>query len=135
MEFFILNPVAVISVTQSPDGMLTPALLCCPQISSGYFTWTDGPPTLSNVDIRIPFGECHTLLRLEVFLLSPGSSLCLSGKLTMIVGQVGSGKSSLLLAALGEMQRVSGTLTWNRSVSSLCNSQLSFLKLTLGFSG
>ncbi|XP_030280545.1 ATP-binding cassette sub-family C member 8 isoform X3 [Sparus aurata] len=62
----------------------------CIKINSGYFTWTDGPPTLSNVDIRIPFG-----------------------KLTMIVGQVGCGKSSLLLAALGEMQRVSGTVTWN----------------------
>lgn len=36
----------------------------------------------------------------------------------MIVGQVGCGKSSLLLAALGEMQRVSGTVTWNRSVAS-----------------
>uniref|UniRef100_A0A665UJ03 ATP-binding cassette, sub-family C (CFTR/MRP), member 8 n=1 Tax=Echeneis naucrates TaxID=173247 RepID=A0A665UJ03_ECHNA len=64
-------------------------------ISSGYFTWTDGLPTLCNVDIRIPFG-----------------------KLTMIVGQVGCGKSSLLLAALGEMQRVSGTVVWNRSVKS-----------------
>lgn len=32
----------------------------------------------------------------------------------MIVGQVGCGKSSLLLAALGEMQRVSGTVIWNR---------------------
>uniref|UniRef100_A0A8C7MYQ5 ATP-binding cassette, sub-family C (CFTR/MRP), member 8 n=1 Tax=Oncorhynchus kisutch TaxID=8019 RepID=A0A8C7MYQ5_ONCKI len=53
---------------------------------SGYFTWTDGPPTLSNIDIKVPFGQ-----------------------LTMIVGQVGCGKSSLLLAALGEMQRVSGT--------------------------
>ncbi|XP_024909579.1 ATP-binding cassette sub-family C member 8 isoform X3 [Cynoglossus semilaevis] len=62
----------------------------CIKITSGYFTWTDGPATLSNVDIRIPFG-----------------------KLTMIVGQVGCGKSSLLLAALGEMQRVSGTVTWN----------------------
>ncbi|XP_039664156.1 ATP-binding cassette sub-family C member 8 isoform X3 [Perca fluviatilis] len=62
----------------------------CIKITSGYFTWTDGPPTLSNVDIKIPFG-----------------------KLTMIVGQVGCGKSSLLLAALGEMQRVSGTVTWN----------------------
>uniref|UniRef100_A0A8C4DIK6 ATP-binding cassette, sub-family C (CFTR/MRP), member 8 n=1 Tax=Dicentrarchus labrax TaxID=13489 RepID=A0A8C4DIK6_DICLA len=64
-------------------------------VSSGYFTWTDGPPTLSNVDIKIPIG-----------------------KLTMIVGQVGCGKSSLLLAALGEMQKVSGTVTWNRSVTS-----------------
>uniref|UniRef100_A0A8C6Q247 ATP-binding cassette, sub-family C (CFTR/MRP), member 8 n=1 Tax=Nothobranchius furzeri TaxID=105023 RepID=A0A8C6Q247_NOTFU len=64
------------------------------QITGGYFTWTDGPPTLSNVDIKIPFG-----------------------KLTMIVGQVGCGKSSLLLAALGEMQRISGTVIWNRSAS------------------
>ncbi|XP_029289597.1 ATP-binding cassette sub-family C member 8 [Cottoperca gobio] len=62
----------------------------CIKITSGYFTWTDGPPTLSNVDIKIPFG-----------------------KLTMIVGQVGCGKSSLLLAALGEMQRVSGAVHWN----------------------
>ncbi|XP_051915981.1 ATP-binding cassette sub-family C member 8 isoform X3 [Hippocampus zosterae] len=62
----------------------------CIKICSGYFTWTDGPPTLANVDIVVPFG-----------------------KLTMIVGQVGCGKSSLLLAALGEMQRVSGTITWN----------------------
>ncbi|XP_053175737.1 ATP-binding cassette sub-family C member 8 isoform X2 [Scomber japonicus] len=62
----------------------------CIKIISGYFTWTDGPPTLSNVDIKIPFG-----------------------KLTMIVGQVGCGKSSLLLAALGEMQRISGSVIWN----------------------
>uniref|UniRef100_A0A4W5L124 ATP-binding cassette, sub-family C (CFTR/MRP), member 8 n=1 Tax=Hucho hucho TaxID=62062 RepID=A0A4W5L124_9TELE len=66
------------------------------QITSGYFTWTDGPPTLSNVDIKVPFGQ-----------------------LTMIVGQVGCGKSSLLLAALGEMQRVSGTVTWNRKRGSV----------------
>ncbi|XP_061628449.1 ATP-binding cassette sub-family C member 8 isoform X3 [Phyllopteryx taeniolatus] len=62
----------------------------CIKICSGYFTWTDGPPTLADVDIVVPFG-----------------------KLTMIVGQVGCGKSSLLLAALGEMQRASGTVTWN----------------------
>ncbi|KAJ8249104.1 hypothetical protein GJAV_G00231210 [Gymnothorax javanicus] len=62
----------------------------CIKIVSGYFTWTDGPPTLSNVDIKIPFGQ-----------------------LTMIVGQVGCGKSSLLLAALGEMQKISGSVTWN----------------------
>nr|XP_023698016.1 ATP-binding cassette sub-family C member 8 isoform X2 [Paramormyrops kingsleyae] len=62
----------------------------CIKIVSGYFTWTDGPPTLSNIDIKIPFGQ-----------------------LTMIVGQVGCGKSSLLLAALGEMQKISGTITWN----------------------
>ncbi|XP_051546145.1 ATP-binding cassette sub-family C member 8-like isoform X1 [Myxocyprinus asiaticus] len=63
----------------------------CIKITNGYFSWTDGTPMLSNVDIRIPFGQ-----------------------LTMIVGQVGCGKSSLLLAALGEMQKISGTVIWNR---------------------
>lgn len=37
-----------------------------------------------------------------------------AGQLTMIVGQVGCGKSSLLLATLGEMQKVSGGVFWNR---------------------
>uniref|UniRef100_A0A8C2CA47 ATP-binding cassette, sub-family C (CFTR/MRP), member 8 n=1 Tax=Cyprinus carpio TaxID=7962 RepID=A0A8C2CA47_CYPCA len=64
--------------------------LCPFQITNGYFSWTDGTPTLSNVNIKIPFGQ-----------------------LTMIVGQVGCGKSSLLLAALGEMQKISGTVIWN----------------------
>ncbi|XP_028651951.1 ATP-binding cassette sub-family C member 8 isoform X4 [Erpetoichthys calabaricus] len=63
----------------------------CIKITNGYFTWTpDGSPTLSNIDIRIPHGQ-----------------------LTMIVGQVGCGKSSLLLAALGEMQKISGNVYWN----------------------
>nr|AYM45166.1 ATP-binding cassette subfamily C member 8a [Carassius auratus] len=62
----------------------------CIKITNGYFSWTDGPPTLSNVNIKIPFGQ-----------------------LTMIVGQVGCGKSSLLLAALGEMQKIFGTVIWN----------------------
>lgn len=119
MDVFIPKSVPAISGTQSSGGMLTPAVFCCAQISSGYFTWTDGPPTLSNVDIRIPFGECQTVLELRglpaVTRLLP---LCLPGKLTMIVGQVGSGKSSLLLATLGEMQRISGAVTWNRSGSS-----------------
>ncbi|XP_011944054.1 PREDICTED: ATP-binding cassette sub-family C member 8 isoform X6 [Cercocebus atys] len=66
----------------------------CVQITGGYFTWTpDGIPTLSNITIRIPRGQ-----------------------LTMIVGQVGCGKSSLLLAALGEMQKVSGAVFWCSSL-------------------
>ncbi|XP_017558268.2 ATP-binding cassette sub-family C member 8 isoform X2 [Pygocentrus nattereri] len=63
----------------------------CIKIVNGYFTWTPGCPTLTNIDIKVPFGQ-----------------------LTMIVGQVGCGKSSLLLAALGEMQKISGSVTWNR---------------------
>uniref|UniRef100_A0A4X2KDC7 ATP binding cassette subfamily C member 8 n=1 Tax=Vombatus ursinus TaxID=29139 RepID=A0A4X2KDC7_VOMUR len=64
----------------------------CVRITGGFFTWTsDGVPTLSNIAIRIP-----------------------QGQLTMIVGQVGCGKSSLLLATLGEMQKISGEISWNR---------------------
>ncbi|XP_077309834.1 ATP-binding cassette sub-family C member 8 isoform X2 [Lithobates pipiens] len=64
------------------------------KISNGFFTWTlDGSPTLSNIDIRIP-----------------------EGQLTMIVGQVGCGKSSLLLATLGEMNKISGDVSWNSNV-------------------
>nr|XP_019602169.1 PREDICTED: ATP-binding cassette sub-family C member 8 isoform X4 [Rhinolophus sinicus] len=67
---------------------------CCVQIIGGFFTWTpDGLPTLSNITIRIPRGQ-----------------------LTMIVGQVGCGKSSLLLATLGEMQKISGAVFWNSSL-------------------
>ncbi|MEE6499452.1 hypothetical protein FKM82_003458 [Ascaphus truei] len=66
----------------------------CIKITNGFFTWNpDGSPTLSNIDIRIP-----------------------QGQLTMIVGQVGCGKSSLLLATLGEMQKTSGDVYWNSSV-------------------
>ncbi|XP_044126362.1 ATP-binding cassette sub-family C member 8-like [Bufo gargarizans] len=60
-------------------------------VSSGFFTWTpEGTPALSSIDIRIPRGQ-----------------------LTMIVGQVGCGKSSLLMATLGEMHKISGDVFWN----------------------
>ncbi|TRY89266.1 hypothetical protein DNTS_031839 [Danionella cerebrum] len=62
----------------------------CIQIQRGQFAWTQGSPTLTDISITVPFGQ-----------------------LTMIVGQVGCGKSSLLLAALGEMQKISGSITWN----------------------
>uniref|UniRef100_A0A8C0FGW7 ATP binding cassette subfamily C member 8 n=1 Tax=Bubo bubo TaxID=30461 RepID=A0A8C0FGW7_BUBBB len=66
-------------------------------ITNGFFTWTpEGPPALSNIDIRIP-----------------------QGQLTMIVGQVGCGKSSLLLAILGEMQKISGNIFWSRKRGSV----------------
>ncbi|XP_038262386.1 ATP-binding cassette sub-family C member 8 isoform X1 [Dermochelys coriacea] len=66
----------------------------CVKITNGFFTWTpEGSAALSNIDIRIP-----------------------QGQLTMIVGQVGCGKSSLLLATLGEMQKTSGNIFWNSSI-------------------
>ncbi|KAM8974245.1 ATP-binding cassette sub-family C member 9 isoform 2-T2 [Pelodytes ibericus] len=60
------------------------------KVYNGYFSWGSGLATLSNIDIQIP-----------------------TGHLTMIVGQVGCGKSSLLLAILGEMQTLEGRVCWS----------------------
>ncbi|XP_071961483.1 ATP-binding cassette sub-family C member 9-like [Antedon mediterranea] len=63
------------------------------RIKDGNFCWDldTSIPCISDINIEIP-----------------------SGKLTIIVGQVGSGKSSLLAAALGEMRTISGDVTWSR---------------------
>ncbi|XP_069484546.1 ATP-binding cassette sub-family C member 9 isoform X2 [Ambystoma mexicanum] len=61
------------------------------KVCNGYFSWGSSLATLSNIDIRIP-----------------------TGQLTMIVGQVGCGKSSLLLAILGEMQALQGKVFWSK---------------------
>ncbi|XP_061617286.1 ATP-binding cassette sub-family C member 9 isoform X1 [Phyllopteryx taeniolatus] len=61
------------------------------KVSNGCFTWGSNLSTLTDINIRIP-----------------------TGQLTMIVGQVGCGKSSLLLAMLGEMQSISGRVHWSK---------------------
>ncbi|KAK2859114.1 hypothetical protein Q5P01_003734 [Channa striata] len=61
------------------------------KVSNGFFTWGSNLSTLSDINIRIP-----------------------TGQLTMIVGQVGCGKSSLLLAMLGEMQTIEGRVCWSK---------------------
>ncbi|CAJ1054606.1 ATP-binding cassette sub-family C member 9 isoform X4 [Xyrichtys novacula] len=61
------------------------------KVTNGFFTWGSNLSTLSDINIRIP-----------------------TGQLTMIVGQVGCGKSSLLLAMLGEMQTIDGRVHWSK---------------------
>jgi len=71
----------------------TPAV----EIVDGAFTWetVTASPTLHDLNLRIP-----------------------TGKLVAVVGQVGSGKSSLLAALLGEMTKVgSGSTTVRGSVA------------------
>ncbi|XP_069356357.1 multidrug resistance-associated protein 1 isoform X3 [Maniola hyperantus] len=64
-------------------------------IESGHFTWDDeSQPTLKNINIRIP-----------------------RGSLVAVVGAVGSGKSSLLSALLGEMNKISGRVNTTGSVA------------------
>lgn len=63
-------------------------------IENGNFAWekNQSSPTLKNINLRI----------------KPGS-------LVAIVGQVGSGKSSLISAFLGELRKISGSVNVNVS--------------------
>ncbi|XP_078276112.1 ATP-binding cassette sub-family C member 9-like [Rhinoraja longicauda] len=78
------------------DGVLV-------KVTNGSFSWGSGVVNLSDVSIRIP-----------------------TGRLTMIVGQVGCGKSSLLLATLGEMLKVSGNVYWSKEPENEMNQETSW---------
>ncbi|XP_037068695.1 LOW QUALITY PROTEIN: ATP-binding cassette sub-family C member 8-like [Pollicipes pollicipes] len=66
-----------------------------------------------------PDGEADTLA--DISLVVP------RGRLTMIVGPVGSGKSSLVAALLGELRRKSGSVTWASSAPLAYASQSPWL--------
>lgn len=64
-------------------------------IDNGTFTWApDLPPTLHSLDIQVP-----------------------KGALVAVVGPVGCGKSSLVSALLGEMEKLEGTVCVKGSVA------------------
>lgn len=63
-------------------------------IEKGDFEWNMGEPVLKNIDISIP-----------------------RGSLVAVVGEVGSGKSSLLSAILGEMPKIKGRVIVNGSLA------------------
>ncbi|KAI4887699.1 hypothetical protein NFI96_025030 [Prochilodus magdalenae] len=64
-------------------------------IENGTFSWSrDGPPCLKRVSVKVP-----------------------RGSLVVVVGHVGSGKSSLLSAMLGETEKKSGNVTVKGSVA------------------
>lgn len=64
-------------------------------VENGTFSWdSELQPALQGVNIKIP-----------------------AGKLVAVVGQVGSGKSSLLSALLGEMDKLSGSVNVNGNVA------------------
>lgn len=65
------------------------------KIQNGSFNWGDGEEaTLKNINLEVPMGS-----------------------LTAVVGSVGSGKSSLISALLGEMERESGTVNTDGSIA------------------
>ncbi|XP_075974894.1 multidrug-Resistance like Protein 1 isoform X3 [Anticarsia gemmatalis] len=65
-------------------------------VENGHFTWgdQDAEPALKNINLHIP-----------------------RGSLVAVVGAVGSGKSSLLAALLGEMNKVSGRVNLNGDIA------------------
>ncbi|XP_072916624.1 multidrug resistance-associated protein 1 [Hemitrygon akajei] len=64
-------------------------------VNNGTFTWSkEDPPCLNNIDIEIP-----------------------DGFLVAVVGHVGCGKSSLLSALLGEMEKIEGYVAVKNSVA------------------
>ncbi|XP_013404197.1 multidrug resistance-associated protein 1 [Lingula anatina] len=78
---------SVVDRTSSANGTIS--------VTDGTFSWDrDEPTTLQHINIEIP----------------PGS-------LVAVVGQVGSGKSSLLNALLGDMERISGKINVKGSVA------------------
>ncbi|XP_076852199.1 multidrug resistance-associated protein 1-like isoform X2 [Brachyhypopomus gauderio] len=78
----------VVRVPYSPDGNSV-------VIENGTFSWSrDGPPCLKRVNVEVPHGS-----------------------VVAVVGHVGSGKSSLLSAMLGETEKRSGHVTVKGSVA------------------
>ncbi|XP_070560016.1 ATP-binding cassette sub-family C member 9-like [Ptychodera flava] len=84
-----------ITLDEMPSGMSDEVAI---KITNGGFSWESdsSEPYLSNINIEIP-----------------------TGKLTMVAGLVGSGKSSLLSAMLGEMVTVSGNVLYNKDQSKV----------------
>ncbi|CAD7667352.1 unnamed protein product [Nyctereutes procyonoides] len=82
-----LDPQCVERKTITPGYAVT--------IDNGTFTWApDLPPTLHSLDIQVP-----------------------KGALVAVVGPVGCGKSSLVSALLGEMEKLEGTVCVKGSVA------------------
>lgn len=55
------------------------------------------------------------------FIMAPLNLAIKRGELCAIIGPVGSGKSSLLLGAIGEMRKVSGDVTWGSQRIAYCS--------------
>ena len=55
------------------------------------------------------------------------------GQLLAVVGQVGAGKTSLISAILGEMQKLSGTVAFKVSISQCIDIRKRYLIFVLNF--
>ncbi|XP_078001329.1 ATP-binding cassette sub-family C member 9-like [Glandiceps talaboti] len=89
------------------------------QIAYGTFE-EDSPPIIDTINlpqdvaIKIGNGNFSWDIDTDIPIISDINIEFPAGKLTMVIGRVGSGKSSLLSAILGEMTTISGSVLFNK---------------------
>ncbi|KAJ3555698.1 hypothetical protein NM688_g2432 [Phlebia brevispora] len=94
-----------------------PTLDVAVKVVNGSFTWDSPPPEINKGETKETGTEKSHEPADVVFNLQNVNLEIPKGQLTAIVGPVGSGKTSLLEALIGEMRRTSGSVTFNGSVA------------------
>ncbi|THH30017.1 hypothetical protein EUX98_g4182 [Antrodiella citrinella] len=94
------------------------------EITDGAFTWDSPPPPEKAAKSKKRKGKIAPVIVAEkpehmdkVFGLSDINMTIPEGQLTAIVGPVGTGKTSLLEATIGEMRKTAGTVKFKSSVA------------------
>ncbi|XP_054166952.1 ATP-binding cassette sub-family C member 9-like [Oppia nitens] len=98
----VIKPKTRVKKKSSSNSVGATDEVCC-RIVNGCFTWSLDNNDDKNADIDC---MCQQYVLNNINIAIP------KDKLTLIVGPVGSGKSSLLAAITGEMIRISGEVNW-----------------------
>ena len=85
------------------------------EVTNGVFSWSAGVEEVSLDTSAAPKEEVAE--QKEAITLSGINLRCKTGRLSAIIGKVGSGKSSLMAACLGEIPKVSGSVSMSGSVA------------------
>jgi ABC-type transport system involved in cytochrome bd biosynthesis fused ATPase/permease subunit len=102
-------------------------VLCIWQVKNATFDWADEPEADNKSSRNTKKNEPKKPVELKAaFSLANINFKAEAGKLTAIVGDVGSGKSSLLAAVMGEMRKVSGELCRSGKIGYVAQNRSSF---------
>lgn len=102
------------NITEDEEPQLSGSESCTESDKSTNYDYGESILKASRATFSWHATECQN--GQNVFKLSNINLNIPRGKLTAIVGHVGSGKSSLLMALLGELDIKTGSLTWSASV-------------------